>query len=61
MKEIMKMILGIICLMSLFLACAEAETIEAQLIWSLSMLAICAVSGWGASKLMTKEELEEEV
>lgn len=61
MKEIMKMILGIICLMSLFLACAEAETFTAQLAWSLTMLAICAVSGWGMSKLMTKEELGEEI
>ena len=47
--------------MSLFLACAEAETIEAQVVWSFSMLAICAVSGLGVSKLMTQEELNEKV
>lgn len=47
--------------MSLFLACAEADTIADQLSWSLSMLAICAVSGWGVSKLMTQDELNEKV
>lgn len=59
MKTIIKNALGFICLMSLFLACAEAETITAQLAWSLTMLAICAVSGWGVRKLMTQEELNE--
>ena len=59
MKNIIKDILGFICLTSLFLACAEAETFIAQIAWSLTMLAICAVSGWGVTKLMTKEELNE--
>lgn len=61
MKGIIKTLLGIICLMSLFLACAEADTIADQLSWSLSMLAICALSGWGVSKLMTQDELNEKV
>lgn len=62
MKEIMKTVLGIVCLISLFLACAEADTIVAQLAWTLSMLSICFVSGRIlTSKYMTKEELDEEI
>lgn len=61
MKNFIKNALGFICLMSLFLACAEAETITARLAWSLSMLTVCAASGWGMTKLMTEEELNEKV
>lgn len=58
----MKTVLGIVCLMSLFLACAEAETAILQLIWSFSMLGICYLSGRILVKnYMTKEELEEEI
>ena len=62
MKEIKKTLLGFVCLMSLFLACAEAKTIAAQLAWTLTMLSICFISGIIlVKKYMTKEELEEEV
>lgn len=60
--ELKKTILGLIVVFSLFLACAEAETLTAQVIWSLSMMAICFVSGRiYVKKFMTKEELKERV
>ena len=60
--ELKKTILGLIVVFSLFLTCAEAETLIAQVIWSLSMMAICFVSGRiYVKKFMTKEELEERV
>ena len=60
--ELKKTILGLIVVFSLFLTCAEAETLTAQVVWSLSMMAICFVSGRiYVKKFMTKEELEERV
>ena len=58
--ELKKTILGLIVVFSLFLTCAEAETLTAQVVWSLSMMAICFISGRiYVKKFMTKEELEE--
>ena len=58
--ELKKTILGLIMVFSLFLTCAEAETLTAQVVWSLSMMAICFVSGRiYVKKFMTDEELEE--
>lgn len=60
--ELKKTILGLIVVFSLFLTCAEAETLTAQIVWSLSMMAICFISGRiYVKKFMTKEELEERV
>lgn len=60
--ELKKTILGLIVVFSLFLTGAEAETLTAQVIWSLSMMAICFISGRiYVKKFMTKEELEERV
>ena len=58
--ELKKTILGLIVVFSLFLTCAE--TLTAQVVWSLSMMAICFVSGRiYVKKFMTDEELEERV
>ena len=60
-KEILKTILGVTGMFSLFLACAEAETILSQLLWSGSMMLICFASMKRYEKLMTDEEKEERV
>ena len=60
-REILKSILGLIGMFSLFLACAEAETILSQLLWSGSMMLICFASMKGFEALMTKEEKEGRV
>ena len=60
-KEILKKILGMTGMFSLFLACAEAETILSQVLWSGSMIAICFASMKGYEVLMTDEDKEENV
>ena len=60
-KEILKTILGMTGMFSLFLACGEAETALSQLLWSGSMMLICYASMKGLDALMTKEEKEEKV
>lgn len=60
-REILKTILGMTGMFSLFLTCAEAETILSQLLWSGSMMLICFASMKGYEKLMTDEEKEERV
>ena len=58
----MRTILGMIIVGSLFLACAEAETWFIQILWSGTMLTICAISAKAfEKKYMTKEELEEKI
>ena len=59
--RILKNLYGLIAGMSLFLACAEAETIGSQLIWSGSMMAVCAVSAKRLDHYMTEEEKNERV
>ena len=44
---------------SLFLTCAEAETIKAKMIWSGSMMAVCWFSAKRMDHYMTDEEKEE--
>lgn len=61
MKKILKGVLGVVCVMSLFLACGEGETPSSQLVWTLSWLSVSVVSGRWCSKMMTDEELNEEV
>lgn len=60
-REILKTFLGMVGMTSLMLACAEAETILSQLLWSGSMMLICFLSMKGFERLMTDEEKEERV
>ena len=60
-STIIKTILGMAALISLFLACAEAETFFSQILWSGSMLLICGVSAKGLERYMSNEEINEEV
>lgn len=59
--KIMRTIYGMVAIMSLFLACGEAETATNQLLWSGSMMLICWLSGKGFEKYMTEEEKKETV
>lgn len=62
MKTVIKNILAFIGISTLFLACAEADTLLGQILWSGSMITICAVCAkLFEKKFMTEEELEEEV
>ena len=58
-NEILKTIMGMVGMTSLMLACAEAETLLNQLLWSGSMMFICCASFKGYEALMSKEEKEE--
>lgn len=60
-RKILRTFLGMIGMTSLMLACAEAETIMNQLLWSGSMILICFASMKGFERLMTDEEKEERV
>lgn len=60
-KSIIKSILGIATVMSLILACSEADTAFNQLLWTGSWAGICFLCGRGFSKYMTEEEKEERV
>lgn len=57
----MKTIYGMVAIVSLFLACSEAETGMSQILWSGSMLLICGLSAKGFEKYMTEEEKNETV
>lgn len=59
--KILKSVLGLTAMTSLFLACGEAETILNQLLWSGSMMIICFASAKGLEALMTEEEKEGRV
>lgn len=59
---IIRTIIGMVSIMSLFLACAEADSATNQLLWSGSCLLVCGISGKVFVKhCMTKEEKEERV
>lgn len=61
-KSIIRAIVGMVAIMSLFLACAEADSAINQLLWSGSCLFVCGVSAKVFEKhCMTKEEKEEQV
>jgi uncharacterized membrane protein YjfL (UPF0719 family) len=60
-KSILKSFLGLVGMMSMCLAGAEAETLTSQMLWSGSMLFICVLSFKGFEALMTDEEKEERV
>lgn len=51
-KSIIATILGFIAVMSLFLACGEADTSFNQIIWSGSWMLICLISGKASTKFI---------
>lgn len=57
-KSIIATILGFIAVISLFLACGEADTSFNQILWSGSWMLVCFVCGKGSSKLI--EDIEKE-
>lgn len=59
--RILKNFYALIAGISLFLTCAEAETAKTQIIWSGSMMAICAVSVKRFEHYMTDEDKNERV
>ena len=59
--SVKKSIYGFIAIISLFLACSEADTTFNQILWSGSMLLISGISAKGFEKHMTTEEKEERV
>lgn len=59
--RILKNFYAILMASSLFLTCAEAETITSQLIWSGSMMAVCWFSAKRIDHYMTDEEKQERV
>lgn len=61
-KSIIRAIVGMVTITSLFLACAEADSAINQLLWSGSCLFVCGISAKIFEKhCMTKEEKEEQV
>jgi hypothetical protein len=60
-KEIKKTIYGLVVMVSIFLACGEAETMFNQILWSGSFLSIAALAARGFERNMTEEEKEERV
>lgn len=61
MRKFIKNLFGMIGGIALFLACSEAETATAQLLWSGGCLAVCWISYKVWEALATPEELEEKV
>lgn len=60
-NSIIRAIVGMVTIISLFLACAEANSAVNQLLWSGSWLLVCGLSGKAFSKYLTDEEKEEQV
>ena len=60
-KTIIRNILGLATLASLFLACSEADTAFNQLLWTGSWAVICFFCGRGFTKYMSEAEKEERV
>lgn len=58
---ILKNVYAVLMASSLFLTCAEADTIISQLIWSGSMMAVCWFSAKRIEHYMTDEEKQERV
>lgn len=57
----MKTILSFIAVFALFLATATADSSLNQILWSGSCLAIAGISGKALTKLLTKEEQEDQI
>lgn len=61
-NSVIRAIVGMVAIISLFLACAEANSATNQLLWSGSCLLICGISAKVFEKYcMTEEEKEEQV
>jgi hypothetical protein len=60
-KTIIKSIAGFTGMASLLLACAEADTIFNQILWSGSMMAIATISVKVVEVNLSEEEKEEQV
>ena len=60
-NSIIRFILGMVTIISLFLAGSEADSAFNQLLWSGSCLLVCGISGKAFSKYLTNEEKEEQV
>ena len=59
--KIMRTVYGMVTVMSLFLACSEAETGMIQILWSGSWMFVCLLSAKRFEKCLDKEEREERV
>lgn len=59
--SIIRTILGMVSIFSLFLACGEADSAVGQILWSGSWLLVSGLSAKRFEKYMTKEEKEERV
>jgi hypothetical protein len=57
-KSIIATILAAIAVIALFLACGEAETRGAQLLWSGSWMLVCFISGKASTKFI--DDIDEE-
>lgn len=57
-KSIISTILGLGAVISLFLACGEADTSFNQILWSGSWMSVCFLCGKGSTKYMN--EVDEE-
>ena len=58
-KSIIATALGFIAIMSMFIACGEADTSFNQILWSGSWIMVSFVCGKGSSKLINEIEKEE--
>ena len=58
MKATLSTILAAFAVISLFLACGEADTSFNQILWSGSWMLVCFICGKGSTKLMN--EIDEE-
>ena len=61
MKKIIKNILGIVAVCSLFLATGETDVKECQLVWTGSWMLVSLVSAVGMNSMMTDKEKEGRV
>lgn len=55
-KSIIKYTLGMVTVISLFLACGEAETAFNQILWSGSWMLVCFISGKATTKYFNEED-----
>lgn len=56
-KSIIKYTLGMVAIISLFLACGEADIRSTQMLWSGSWMLVCFISGKAMTKYFDKEDL----
>lgn len=54
MKKILEAILGLICILAIFLAGAENPDGSCNIVWTLSCIAVAALCGWSWGKMNPK-------